>query len=225
MSKNTNNGQQNTIQRTTIWAKTHTMVNKILYRKWLFEQKHKQRSKKYYTENDYLSKKTNNGQQNTIQKTTIWAKTQTIVNKILYRKWLFFFCSNSNFLYCIFFTVVCVFAQIVVLCIVFGWPLFEQKKTMVNKIQYRERLFEPKHKQWSTKYYTENDYLRKNTNNGQKNTIQKTTFWAKTQTTVKKILYRKWLSEQKNKQWSTKYYTENYFLSKNTNNGQTNTIK
>jgi hypothetical protein len=41
-----NNGQQNTIQRTTIWAKTQTMVNKILYRKRLLEQKHKQRSKK-----------------------------------------------------------------------------------------------------------------------------------------------------------------------------------
>jgi membrane-bound inhibitor of C-type lysozyme len=50
------------------------MVNKILYRKLLFEQKHKQRSKKYYTENDYLSQKTNNGQQNTIQKTTFEQK-------------------------------------------------------------------------------------------------------------------------------------------------------
>ena len=81
------------------------MVNKILYRERLFEQKHKQWSTKYYTENDYLS------------------KNQTIVSKIL----------------------------------------------------YRERLFEQKHKQWSTKYYTENDYLSKNTNNGQQNTIQKTT--------------------------------------------------
>jgi hypothetical protein len=53
LSKNTNNGQQNTIQKTTIWAKTQTMVNKILYRKRLFEQKHKQWSTKYYTENDY----------------------------------------------------------------------------------------------------------------------------------------------------------------------------
>jgi hypothetical protein len=46
------------------------MLNKILYRKQLFEQKHKQWSKTYYTENDYLSKNTNNGQQHTIQKTT-----------------------------------------------------------------------------------------------------------------------------------------------------------
>ena len=189
LSKNTNNSQKNTIQRTTIWAKTQTMINKILFRKWLFEQK-KQCSTKYNTENDYLSKNTNNGQQNTIQKTTIWAKTQTIVNKILYRKWL-----------------------------------FEQKKPMVNQIQYRERLFEQKHKQWSTKYSTENDYLSKNTNNGQKNTIQKTTIWAKKQTMVNKILYRKWLFEQKHKQWSTKYYTENDYLSKKTNNGQQNTIQ
>ena len=46
---------------------------------------------------------------------------------------------------------------------------------MVNKILYRKQLFEQKHKQWSTKYYTENDYLSKNTNNGQQNTIQKMT--------------------------------------------------
>ena len=71
LSKNTNNGQQNTIQKMNIWAKTQTMDNQILYRKRLFEQKHKQCSTKYYTENDYLSKNTNNGQQNTIQKTTI----------------------------------------------------------------------------------------------------------------------------------------------------------
>jgi hypothetical protein len=51
--------------------KTQTMVSKILYRKRLFERTHKQWSAKYYTENDYLSKNTNNGQQNTIQKTTI----------------------------------------------------------------------------------------------------------------------------------------------------------
>ena len=124
------------------------MVNKILYRKWLFEQKNKQWSTKYYTENYYLSKNTNNSQQNTIQRTTIWAKTQT----------------------------------------------------MVSKIQYRERLFEQKHTQWSTKYSTENDYLSKNTNNGQKNTIQKMTIWAKKQTMVNKILYRKLLFEQKHKQ-------------------------
>ena len=124
------------------------MINKILYRKLLFEQKHKQWSTKYYTENDYLTKNTNIGQQNTIQKTTFWAKTQTIVNKIL----------------------------------------------------YRELLFEQKHKQWSTKYSTENDYLSKTTNNSQQNTIQRTTIWAKTQTMVKKILYRKWLFEQKHKQ-------------------------
>ena len=55
----------------TISAKPQTMVNKILYRERLFEQKHKQCSTKYYTENDYFSKNTNNGQQNTIQKTTI----------------------------------------------------------------------------------------------------------------------------------------------------------
>ena len=173
LSKNTNNAQQNTIQKTTIWAKTQTMVNKILYKKWLFEQKHKQWSTKYYTENDYLSKITNNGHQNTIQKTTIRAKTITMVNKILYRKW----------------------------------------------------LFEKKHQKWSTKYYTEYDYLRKNTNNGQQNIIQKTTIWAKSQTMVNKILYRKQLFEQKHKQWSTKYYTENDYLSKNTNNGQQNTIQ
>ena len=64
------------------------MVNRILYKKQLFEQntnnghqntiqerlfeqKHKQWLTKYYTKNDYLSKNTNNGQQNTIQKITI----------------------------------------------------------------------------------------------------------------------------------------------------------
>jgi hypothetical protein len=146
------------------------LVSKILNRKRLFEQKHKQWSTTYYTENNYLSKNTNNGQQHTLQKTTIWAKTQTMVNKILYRK----------------------------------------------------RLFEQKHKQWSTKYYTENDYLSKNTNNGQQNTIQRTTIWAKTQTILNKILYRKRLFEQKHKQCLTKYYTENNYLSKNTNNGQQN---
>jgi hypothetical protein len=78
---------------------------------------------------------------------------------------------------------------------------------MVNRILYEKRLFEQKHKQWSTKYYTKNDYLSKNTNNGQQNTIQKRLF------------------EQKHKQWSTKYYTENYYLSKHTNNGQQNTIQ
>ena len=62
------------------------MVNKILYRKRLLEQKQQQWSTKYYTENDYLSKNNNNGQQNTIQKMTIRAKTITMVNKILYRK-------------------------------------------------------------------------------------------------------------------------------------------
>jgi hypothetical protein len=51
--------------------KTQTKISKILYRKQLFEQKHKQWSAKYYIENNYLSKNTNNGQQNTIQKTTI----------------------------------------------------------------------------------------------------------------------------------------------------------
>ena len=71
MSKNTNNAQQNTIQKMTISAKTQTMVNKIIYRERLFEQKHKQWSTKYYTENDYLSKNTNNGQQNNILRTTI----------------------------------------------------------------------------------------------------------------------------------------------------------
>jgi len=50
-----------------------------------------------------------------------------------------------------------------------------------------QKMTVQKHKQWSTKYYTEND-------------------WAKTQTMVNKILYRKWLS-------------------KNTNNGQQNTIQ
>ena len=113
---------------------------------WLTEKrKHKQWSPKYYTENNYLIKNTNNGQQNTIQKTTIWAKTQTVV----------------------------------------------------KKIQYRERLFEQKHKQWSAKYYTENYYLSKNTNNSPKNTIHRTTIWAKTQTMINKILFRKWLFEQK----------------------------
>ena len=131
------------------------MVSNILYRKRLFEQKHKQWSTKYFTENDYLSKNTNNGQQNTIQKTTISAK----------------------------------------------------------------------HKQWSTKYFTENDYLSKNTNNGQQNTIQRTTIRAKAQIMVSKILYRKRLFEQKHKQWSAKYYTENDYLSKNTNNGQQNTLQ
>ena len=93
------------MQKTTIWAKPQTIVNKILYRELLFEQKHKQWSKKYYAENDF------------------WAKTQTIVKKIL----------------------------------------------------YRELLFEQKHKQWSAKYNTENDYLSKTTNNGQQNTLQKMT--------------------------------------------------
>jgi hypothetical protein len=37
--------------------KTQTMVSKILYRKQLFEQKHKHWLTKYYTENNYLSKK------------------------------------------------------------------------------------------------------------------------------------------------------------------------
>ena len=78
---------------------------------------------------------------------------------------------------------------------------------MVNKIIYRERLFEQKHKQCSSKYYTENDYL------------------SKTQTMVNKIIYRERLFEQKYKQCSTKYYTENDYLSKNTNNGQQNNIQ
>ena len=78
---------------------------------------------------------------------------------------------------------------------------------MVNKILYRKRLLEQKHKQRSKKYYTENDYLSKKTNNGQQNTIQKTTF------------------EQKHKQRSKKYYTENDYLSKNTNSGQQNIIQ
>jgi hypothetical protein len=96
---------------------------------------------------------------------------------------------------------------------------------MVSKILYRKQLFEQKHKQWSTKYYTENDYLSKNTNNGQQNTIQRTTIREKAQIMVSKILYRKRLFEQKHKQWSTKYFTENDYLSKNTNNGQQNTIQ
>ena len=96
---------------------------------------------------------------------------------------------------------------------------------MVSKILYRKRLFEQKHKQWSTKYFTENDYLSKNTNNGQQNTIQRTTIREKAQIMVSKILYRKRLFEQKHKQWSTKYFTENDYLSKNTNNGQQNTIQ
>jgi hypothetical protein len=49
-TENTNNGQQNTIQ------------------KRLFEQKHKQWSTKYNTKNDYLSKNKNKGQQKTIKK-------------------------------------------------------------------------------------------------------------------------------------------------------------
>jgi len=48
-------GQDNAMADRT--KKTQAMVNKILYRKRLFEQKHKQWSTKYYTENDYLSKK------------------------------------------------------------------------------------------------------------------------------------------------------------------------
>jgi hypothetical protein len=139
------------------------MVNKILYRKRLFEQKHKQWSAKYYIENDYLSKNTNNGQQDTIQKMTIWAKTQTMVNKILYKKRLLSKHTNNGQQNTIQKTTIWVNTQ-----------------TMVNKILYRKRLFEQKHKQWSTKYYTENNYLSKNTNNGQQNTIQKTTIWAKT---------------------------------------------
>jgi hypothetical protein len=63
----------------------------------------------------------------------------------------------------------------------------KKTQTMVTKILCRKRLFEQKHKQWSTKYYSENDYL------------------------------------SKKKQWSTKYNTENDYLSKNTNNGQQNT--
>ena len=103
--------------------------------------------------------------------------------------------------------------------------IWAKKQTMVKKILYRKWLFKQKNKQWSTKYNTENDYLSKNTNNGQQNTIQKMTIWAKTQTMINKILYRKLLFEQKHKQWSTKYYTENYYLSKNTNNSQQNTIQ
>jgi hypothetical protein len=60
---------------------------------------------------------------------------------------------------------------------------------MVKKILYKKRLFEQKQKQWSTEYYTKNDFL------------------SKTQTMVKKILYK------------------NDYLSKNTNNGQQNTIQ
>ena len=184
-----------------LFEQQKTMVNKILYRERLFEQKHKQWSTDYNTENDYLSKKTNNGQQNTLQKMTIWAKTQTMVNKILYRERLFeqknkqrskkYYTENDylskktnngqkN--------------------TIEKMTIWAKKQTMVNKIQYRERLFEQKHKQWSAKYYTENYYLSKNTNNDQQNTIQKTTIWAKTQTMINKILYRKLLFEQKHKQ-------------------------
>jgi tetrahydromethanopterin S-methyltransferase subunit F len=210
LSKITNNGHQNTIQKTTIRAKTITMVNKILYRKWLFEEKHQKWSTKYYTEYDYLRKNTNNGQQNIIQKTTIWAKSQTMVNKILYRKQLFeqkhkqwstkyytendYLSKNTNN------------GQQNTIQKTIIWA---KTQTMVNKILYRKPLFEQNHNQWSTKYYTENHYLSKNTNNGQQNTIQKMTIWAKTQTMVNKILYRKWLFEQNHKQWSPKYYTEN----------------
>jgi hypothetical protein len=101
----------------------------------------------------------------------------------------------------------------------------KKTQTMVSKILYRKQLFERTHKQWSAKYYTENDYLSKNTNNGQQNTIQRTTISAKTQTMINKILYRERLLEQKHKQRSTKYYTENDYFSKNTNNGQQNTIQ
>ena len=96
---------------------------------------------------------------------------------------------------------------------------------MVNKITYRKPLFEQKHKQWSTKYYTENNYLSKNAINGHQNTIQTMTILAKTQTMVNKIIYRERLFEQKYKQCSTKYYTENDYLIKNTNNGQQNNIQ
>jgi hypothetical protein len=80
-------------------------------------------------------------------------------------------------------------------------------KGQQNTIQ--KTTISAKHKQWSTKYFTENDYLSKNTNNGQQNTIQRTTIRAKAQIMVSKILYRKRLFEQKHKQWSAKYYTEN----------------
>jgi hypothetical protein len=121
---------------------------------------------KYITENNYLGKNTNNRQPNTIQKTTIWAKTQTMVNNILYRKQLH-----------------CIWAktQTLVSKILNRKRLFEQNtinglqntiqkatiwaktQTMVTNILYRKWLFEQKHKQFSTKYYTENDYLNKNT--------------------------------------------------------------
>ena len=189
-SKNTNNGQKNTIQKMTIWAKKQTMVNKILYRKLLFEQKQSNKSQQNTIQKMTIWAKKNNGQPNTIQRTTICAKTQTTVKK---------YNTENDYL--------------------------SKKKTMVNKILYRKLLFEQKHKQRSKKYYTENDYLSKKTNNGQQNTIQKMTIWAKTQTMVNKILYRERLFEQKNKQRSTKYYTENDYLSKKTNNGQKNTIE
>ena len=83
---------------------------------------------------------------------------------------------------------------------------------MVNKILYRKRLFEQKHKQWSTKYYTETTIRAKAQIMVSKILYRKRLF-------VNKILYRKRLFEQKHKQWSTKYYTENNYLSKNTNNG------
>ena len=172
------------------------MVNKILYRKWLFEQKLKKWSTKYYTENDYLSKKTNN------------------VKKILYRKWLFeqknkqwskkYYTEND------YLSKKTNNGQQNTIQRTTIWD--KKKQTMVSKILYRKWLFEQKHKQWSTKYYTENYYLSKNTNNDQQNTIQKTTIWAKTQTRVNKILYRELLFEQKHKQWSAKYYTENDYL-------------
>jgi hypothetical protein len=53
--------------------------------------------------------------------------------------------------------------------------LFEQNKNNGQQNTIQKRLFEQKHKQWSTKYYTKNDYLSKNTNNGQQNTILRTT--------------------------------------------------
>jgi hypothetical protein len=67
--------------------------------------------------------------------------------------------------------------------------LFEQNTNNGQQNTIQKRLFEQKHKQWSTKYYTKNDYL------------------SKTQTVVNKILYKKRLFEQ------------------NTNNGQQNTIQ
>jgi type III secretory pathway component EscR len=73
-------------------------------------------------------------------------------------------------------TVVCVFAQKVVFCIVICLPLFvEQIHKQWSTKYYSENDYLSKKKQWSTKYSTEKDYLSKNTNNGQKNTIQKTT--------------------------------------------------